>query len=142
MNRSINIENASKRMSDYSSCVFILTQLIGFDKSDNGEKITLSDQVEIDTLVQLKNCLQYSNIQNDLNDGSSSYEVKKIKIKKQQKNTTVGNKSNSLVWSCKHCTYNNPSTCQICGSNRNVCVNKCEYYSIAIAIYVLLCNNG
>ena len=97
-------------MSNYESCIFILTQLIGFQKSDNDENITLPDQVEMDTLVQFKNFLQDSIIKSSLNDELSSYET---------------------FWSCIHCTYNNPielNTCKICALPRNVCVNQCQYF--------------
>ena len=99
-------------MCNYESCIFILTQLIGFEKSDNDEKITLPDQVEIDTLVQFKNFLQDSNIQSNLND-ELSYEMKLVD-------------NNKPFWSCSHCTYNNPielNTCKMCNLPRNVCVN-------------------
>ena len=98
-------------MSNYQSCIFILTQLIGFEKSDNDEKITLPDQVEINTLVQLKNFLQDSSIiESNLNDELSSYET---------------------FWSCIHCTYNNPielNTCQMCALPRNVCGNSMSIF--------------
>ena len=92
-------------MSNYSSCIFMLTQLIGFEKSDNGEKITLPDHVDIDTLVEFKNFLQESNMKTKLNDES--------------------------FWPCNHCTYHNPielKTCQMCGLPRNVCVNPREIF--------------
>ena len=104
-------------MSNYQSCIFILTQLIGFEKNDNDEKITLPDGVEIDTLIEFKNFLQDSNIESNLNDELSSHEMKMI--------------DNETFWSCSHCTYKNPielNTCQICTSPRNVCVNECEYF--------------
>ena len=119
-NRRINIKNASKRMSNYSSCMFILTQLIGFEKTYNGETITLPDRVEIDTLIQFKDFLQGSNIQSIFNDElSSSYEM-----------TMVEN--NESFWSCNHCTYNNLvklNTCQMCGLPRNVCLNYGNIHS-------------
>ena len=98
-------------MSNYSACLFVLTQLIGFEKIDNGEKLTLSDQVDIDALIQFKHVLQGSNIQNKLNDESSSSEMKMVD-------------NNESFWSCNHCTYHNPiesNTCQICGLP--VCAN-------------------
>ena len=105
-------------MSNYQSCIFILTQLIGFEKSDNDEKITLPDQVEIDTLVQFKHFLQDSNIiESNLNDESSSYEMKMVE-------------NNDSFWSCSHCTYNNPielNTCQICALPRK------ENHSLQVA---------
>ena len=113
-NRIIKIKNASKRMSNYKSCIFILTRLFGFEKSDNGEKLTLSDEVEIDTLIILKTLLQDNNSQNKLNDELSSYEMKMTE-------------DNESFWSCNHCTYNNPielNTCKMCALPRNVCVNQ------------------
>ena len=99
-------------MSNYTSCVFILTQLIGFEKSDNGEKITLADQVKIDTLIQFKNALENSDIENKLqkNELSSSHEMKMIE--------------NNEFWSCNHCTYHNTielDTCKMCCLPRYVC---------------------
>ena len=96
-------------MCNDSSCIFILTQLIGFEKSDKGEKLTLPDQVEIDTLIQFKSFLQDSKSQDEL---SSSYDTKMIK------------KTESLFWSCNHCTYNNPielNTCKMCALRGIVC---------------------
>ena len=90
-------------MSNHSPCLFILTQLFGFEKSDNVEKITLPDQVEIDTLIQFKNFLEGNNIQSKLNDESISF------------------------WSCNHCTYTNTielNKCEMCSLPRNVCVNR------------------
>ena len=101
-------------MCNYSSCTFILTQLIGFEKSDNDEKLTLPDGVDIDTLVEFKHFIQYSNIESNQ---LSSYEMKMVD-------------NNETFWSCNHCTYNNPielNTCQICALPRNVCVNQCQY---------------
>ena len=98
-------------MSNYESCIFILTQLIGFEKSDNGEKLTLPDQVEIDTLIQFRNFLQSTFNCND--ESSSPYEMKMVD-------------NNKSFWSCNHCTYDNPielNTCQMCALPRNVCVN-------------------
>ena len=102
-------------MSNFSSCIFILTQLFGFDKSDNDEKLTLPDEVLIDTLIEFKNFLQQCNIQNKLNDQLSSYEI------------------NESFWSCNYCTYNNPintNTCKMCALPQNVCVcvNQSEYF--------------
>ena len=107
-------------MCNYSSCLYILTTLIGFKKSDNDEKITLPDQVDIDTLVKCKNGLQYSNIKSKLkNDESpSSYEMKMVE-------------NNESFWSCNHCTYQNPNQsnrCQICGLPRHVCLNPWEIF--------------
>ena len=108
-------------MSNYESCIFILTQLIGFDKSDNDEKITLPDGVEIDTLIQFKNFLQVGSIiESNLNDELSSHEIKMVD-------------NNETFWSCSHCTYSNPielNTCQMCALPRNVCVNQCQYFII------------
>ena len=107
-------------MSNYSSCIFVLTQLIGFDKSDNGEKLRLPDQVEIDTLVQLKNFLEYSNMQSIFNDESSSNEMKMVE-------------NNESLWQCNYCTYNNPielNSCKMCALPHNVCANLHEYSTI------------
>ena len=108
-NRTININRARKRMSNYSSCLYILTQLIGFEKSyNNGAKITLPDQVEIDTLVEFKNFVENS-IENidDNND----------------KNNQSHNNDGTSLWAYSHCTYNpiDINTCQMCTSPRNVC---------------------
>ena len=122
-------------MSNYSSCILILTQLIGFEKNDKDEKATLPDQVEIDTLVQFKDILQDSYMENIFNDGSSSHEMKMV-----ENNTTVDNESDLSFWSCNHCTFHNPinsNTCKICGLPRNVCANKCVYYFISM--YMLCC---
>ena len=97
-------------MCNYSSCIFILTQLIGFEKIDDDEKITLSDQVEIDTLIQFKNFVQ----DGKLNDELSSREMKMVE------------KSESF-WSCNHCTYNNSiklNICKMCALPGNVCLNS------------------
>ena len=110
----MNIENASKLMSDSRSCIFILTQLFGFEKSDNDTKLTLPDEVLIDTLIQFKNFIQESNIENKLDDELSSYEIKMVE-------------NNESFWSCNYCTYNNPintNTCQMCALPRNVCMCK------------------
>ena len=122
INRTINIKNASKRMCNYSSCIFILTQLVGFEQSDNGEKITLPHDVEIDTLIELKNFVEESsksdNMNVNFNDGSS-HEMKMI-----ENNDTVV-KKNEVFWACNHCTFRNPmdlNTCQMCGLPGNVCV--------------------
>ena len=111
-------------MSNYTSCILILTQLIGFEKSDNEEKIILPDQVEIDTLVQFKNFLQDSNIQSIFSDElSSSSKMKMVE--------------NESFWACNHCTFHNPinlNMCEMCDFPRNVCgksmyvVNQCEYF--------------
>ena len=104
-------------MSNCSSCLFILTQLIGFEKIDNGEKITLPDDVEIDTLVAFKNFLQDSNESNLNNYNVSSYKVKMVE------NTDIVD--NESYWACNHCTYHNSidlNSCQMCGLPGNVCV--------------------
>ena len=46
-------------MTNYSSCILLLTTLIGFnfDQTNNSEKISLPDDVEVDTLVQFKEYL-------------------------------------------------------------------------------------
>ena len=114
-------------MANYSSCTFILTQLIGFEKSDNGEKITLPDQIEIDTLVQFKNFLQ-----SNFNDESSSPNEMKM----------VDN--NKSFWPCNHCTYHNPielNTCQMCALPRNVCVNPWGIFRPKIIPSVLFVHN-
>ena len=129
-NRSINIKNASKRMSNCSTCIFILTQLFGFEKNDNGEKLTLPDQVEIETLMELKNFLQHNNILSIFNDESSSYEMKMIE-------------PNESFWPCNHCTYNNPielNTCQMCSLPHNVCTKQREYSIINKEIFFFLYN--
>ena len=103
-------------MSNYTSCIFLLTQLIGFEKSDNGEKLTLPDQVEINTLIQFKNFLQDSNIESKIKD-KSSYEMKMD--------------YNESFWPCNHCTYYNLiefNTCQMCGLSHNICVDDGEYF--------------
>ena len=103
-------------MSNYSGCLLILTQLVGFEKSDNDEKITLPDQVDIDTLIEFKNVIQYTNIEG-IFDGSTSYETKM--------NET--NESNSPFWPCNRCTYHNPidsNECQICALPQNVCIKQ------------------
>ena len=101
-------------MSNYQSCIFILTQLIGFEQSDSNEKITLPDAVQIDTLVEFKHLLQDSNfIESILKDELSSYEMKMVD-------------NNETFWSCIHCTFNNPielNMCQMCGLPDNVCEN-------------------
>ena len=110
-------------MSNYSLCLNILTQLIGFKKHDNNdEKITLPDQVEIDALVEFKSFLQRINDKNIKNNfdnvSSSSYE------KKMMANDTVDNES---FWICNYCTYHNPNNfanCEMCGlpHKDNVCI--------------------
>ena len=53
-------------MCNHSSCMVILTKLIGFEKSVNGESITLPDRVGIDGLIQFKNLLQDNNINSNM----------------------------------------------------------------------------
>ena len=101
-------------MSNCTSCIFILTQLFGFEKSDNDKKLTLPDEVLIDTLIEFKNFIQESSIQNKLNNELSSYEMKMVE-------------NNESFWSCNHCTFNNPintNTCQMCALPHNVCMRK------------------
>ena len=97
-------------MSNYSSCLFILTQLIGFEKSDNnGEKITLPDQVEIDTLIQFKSFVENSS--DNVNDNNDT--------------NNQSNVNDTSFWACSHCTYHNPidiNTCQMCNLPHNVCI--------------------
>ena len=127
INRTVKIKNASKRMSNYSSCLFILTQLIGFELNDNGEKITLPDDVEIDTLIDFRNFVQDISKSNNMNDNTNfnddlpSYEMKMI-----ENNDTI-DRQNASFWACNYCTYHNPidlRTCQMCAIPRNgpVCV--------------------
>ena len=58
-NRTINTQNASKRMSNSLSCLEILTKYIGFEKTNNGtgETLTLPDEVKIVSLICMKNLL-------------------------------------------------------------------------------------
>ena len=84
-------------MDNCSSCIFILTHLIGFEKSHNGEKLTLPDDVEIETLKGLKHFLQDST------------------------DNIIHNKS---FWTCDRCTHYNPldsRTCEICAVPGKVC---------------------
>ena len=100
-------------MSNYSSCLCILTQLIGFEESDNDEKITLQlpDQVEIDKLVEFKQYLQDNTKSKNINDNNvPSYEMKMTQ--------------NESFWACLRCTYHNAielNECEMCGLTRNVC---------------------
>ena len=122
LNRTVNIKNASKRMSNYASCLCILMELIGFEKSNNGEKITLPDQVEIDTLIVFKNFLQDSN---DNFDNVSSY---KMETDKQSS------------WACNRCTYYNSidaNTCQMCDLPRDVCETTKKKQIIFCQLYVV-----
>ena len=106
-------------MSNYSSCLYILTQLIGFEKLDNGDKILLPDEVEMDTLVEFRNFLQdfRDNADHDQISSSYAYEMKMV-----ENNDTLHNES---FWACKHCTYHNSNdsdTCQMCSLPRDVCI--------------------
>ena len=106
-------------MSNYSSCIFILTQLFGFEKCDNDAKIQLPDEVEIDTLIELRKFLQYSGIERSLNEELLSYEMKMV-----ENNNAVDNESNLSFWTCHHCAYHNPinfNTCQMCALPSKVC---------------------
>ena len=44
-------------MSSHLACLEILTKYIGFEETNNGEKLTLPDEVESDSLTMLKNWL-------------------------------------------------------------------------------------
>ena len=93
-------------MSNYSSCLSILTNLIGFEKINNGEKIALPDEVEIDTLAMFNDYL--------------------IDFKNDDSNND-NNNNNETFWACSHCTYRNSidlNACQMCGlpSKVNVCI--------------------
>ena len=99
-------------MSNYSSCIFILTQLFGFEKCDNHTKLQLPHEVENDVLIEFRNFLQDSSTESKLNDELSSYE------KKLLENDAI----NSSFWACGHCTYHNSmnfNTCQMCNSPPN-----------------------
>ena len=113
-NRTINIKNASKRMSNSSTCLEILTKLIGFKETNNSDKIQLPEKVKIDTLVKINDhfikCNNDRNKNNDNNRAALSTNETKV--------------DNETFWSCQHCTYHNPIdsiTCQICGLPSNVC---------------------
>ena len=100
-------------MSNDSSCIFVLTQLIGFEKSENEEKLTLPDKVENDSLFRFKNYLRDSSTSNTINDNSvsSSHEMKMD--------------DNELFWTCHDCKHDNPiesNTCEMCDLPRNVCL--------------------
>ena len=117
-------------MSNSSSCISILTHLIGFEKGDNDEKVALPDGVEINTLVEFKNFLQVGSIiESNLNDELSSYEMKMVD-------------NNETFWSCIHCTYNNPielNTCEICRLPRNVCGKSLSIFHHSPKKYWALC---
>lgn len=110
LNRTIKIENLSKRMSNYLSCITILTKLIGFDITNNGEKISLPREVEVDTLAQFKE--YFSQLKSD-----KTNEMKMVENKEVEDVDTF--------WSCDHCTFHNAiglTTCQMCGLPGNVCI--------------------
>ena len=91
-------------MSDYSSCLELLTKFIGFRETHNGEKITLTDDVEIGTLMTRKNWL--------------------IQLKGVDNESKENYNNGESFWSCKYCTYHNPmdaEACQICALPANVC---------------------
>ena len=105
-NRTINIENAFKKMSNYSYCLEKLIGLIGFEKTNNGEKLTLPDQVEIDSLIMVKN--ELIKIKDGVSLGDNNDDVKSF-------------------WSCGHCTYDNPidskfKICKMCNLPADVCM--------------------
>ena len=97
-------------MSNYSSCIKILTDLIGFDTINDGEKISLPDEVEVDTLVQFQEYF--------IEFISASSNEMKMSENKELENVDT-------FWSCNHCTFNNEiylTTCKMCGSPNNVCI--------------------
>ena len=74
-------------------------KFIGFEKTNNFDKLALPDTVEIDSLIMAKNCL----------------------IKKKNR-ARLRDKS---FWSCKRCSHDNPfdsKTCRICGLPAEVCI--------------------
>ena len=96
-------------MSNSLSCLETLTKLIGFEKTNNGEKITLPDEVEIDSLIMVRDWLIQMKDSVGLGD---NYERK-------------DNRDAKSLWSCNYCTYDNPvdsETCQICGLPAEVCM--------------------
>ena len=105
-------------MSNYLSCLEILTNYIGFVETNNGEKVTLPDEVEIDSLVVVKNeliQLKDSVRLGDNNDRKDNYQVKSF-------------------WSCGYCTYHNPidsKKCKMCGLTAQVC-------TVCLYIYYVL----
>ena len=124
-NRTINIKNVSKRTSNYSSCAEILTKLIGFHEIIYGEKISLPDEVEINTLIVFKNYfIQFTNDRKNKENHneiapSSSHE---IKIAENNCDDIVANVK--TFWECNQCTYHNQpdsTTCEMCGIPDNVC---------------------
>ena len=126
MNRIIDIEHVSKRISNYSSCFFVLEQLIGFDEIDvkSKKKLQLPNEVEINTLVEFKDYLmqckkdKYNNSGGTLSSLSScsSYEMKMLE--------NIDNTDNEKFWKCNHCRYVNSidsKECQMCHLPSNVC---------------------
>ena len=120
------MNSASKKMSNHSSCLLILTKLIGFEETNNGEKISLPDEVDTDTLLIFndyfmefkddKNINESSAVNNKNSNESSSYEMKMVE--------NNDNMNDNRFWSCNHCTYNNPlnsTTCLMCSLPRSVC---------------------
>ena len=98
-------------MSNYSSCIKILTDLIGFDKINDGARIALPDEVEVDTLVEFKEYLNSKLID------TSSNEMKMSENKELEDVETF--------WSCSYCTFDNEidlTTCTMCGLPKNVCI--------------------
>ena len=123
LNRSIKVANLSKRLSNYSSCMSILTTLVGFNfeqtNIDNGKKISLPDEVEVDTLVQFT---QYFNaFKSNKASQSDNESSDDMKIMDNHVNTNT-------FWSCNRCTFHNQissTACQMCGSPAsNVCVPR------------------
>ena len=117
--RTITIKNLRKRVSNYSLCLKILTNLIGFEEINNNEKISLADEVEIDTLITFKDC--FMKFKNDRNNNEVSLSaLNKIKM---VENDTADNIE--TFWKCDECTYHNSinsTTCEICGLPNYVCV--------------------
>ena len=84
-------------MSNYSSSLEILIKLIGFEEINNGDKICLPDEVEINTLIVFNDYV--------------------VKFKNDRNNVKT-------FWTCNQCTYRNQldsATCQMCGLPGNVC---------------------
>ena len=110
--RSIKVENLSKRMSNSSLCMTILTDLIGFDKTNDGERISLPDEVEVDTLVQFKEDFIKSSNETKLSENKELEDC-------------------DTFWSCNHCNVNNEidlAACTMCGSPKNVCILISYFY--------------
>ena len=107
-------------MSDYSSSMTILTDFIGFDKINDGERISLPDEVEADTLFEFKEYLNSKLI------NESPMEMKMSENKELEDVETF--------WSCNHCTFNNKidlTTCTMCGLSKNVCIFTSSFYFIS-----------